>query len=162
MRTVDALNTKLNVVVQKLKAWLKKGDQEVMYDAVEMYGELNVSERLRMNDFLPHTKDWNELCAQFFQKKKKKRKRNLRILDLLYYNQQMVLMIDYCVFYQENTPCCARWPLSGHIGWALVTLGAALGSQPLQLVEWQGSRELLWHGMAWHGMAWKAPAAARV
>jgi hypothetical protein len=67
MRTIDTLNTKVNVVVQKLKAWLKKGDQEVMYDAVEMDGELNVSERLRMSDFLPHTKDWNELCAQFFK-----------------------------------------------------------------------------------------------
>ena len=29
----------------------------MMYDAVEMDGELNVSDRLRMSDFLPHTKD---------------------------------------------------------------------------------------------------------
>ena len=49
MRMVDTLNKKLNVVIEKLDALTENGGQEVMYEALEMYGEPNVSE----NDFLP-------------------------------------------------------------------------------------------------------------
>lgn len=140
MRTVDALNTKLNVVVQKLKAWLKKGDQEVMYDSVEMYGELNVSERLRMNDFLPHTKDWNELCAQFFQKKKKKPANSCTTTNRRYWWLITVCFIKKIPLLRAVTPERPHWMGAGD-PWA---------ANPCSL--WSGREVGNSCGMAWHGM----------